>query len=61
MRGDVPATMMAFGTPDEVAEYCEGLVSDLGMRGGFILGTGCELSMDAKPENFKALMGALPR
>ena len=61
MRGDVPAAMLAFGKSDEVAEYCDSLVSDLGMKGGFILGTGCELSMDAKPENIQALMNAVPR
>ena len=59
-RGDVPATMMAMGTPDEVSEYCEGLIEDVGMKTpGFMLGTGCEVPLNCKPENYKALMDSI--
>lgn len=30
--------MLAYGTPDEVAEYCEGLITDICMKGGVMLG-----------------------
>lgn len=55
MRGDVPAAMLAYGTPDDVAQYCESLISDLGMKGGFVLGSGCEVPMNAKLENVIAM------
>ncbi|MCL1896234.1 MAG: hypothetical protein FWG03_06800 [Clostridiales bacterium] len=61
MRGDVPATMLAFGAADEVGEYCEKLVSGVGMKGGFVLGSGCEVPMNCKPECLMAFMKAVPR
>jgi len=56
MRGDIPATMFAFGNPDEVSEYCEKLITGIGMKGGFVLGSGCEVPMNCKPENLMAMM-----
>lgn len=58
MRGDVPAHLFAFGTPDEVAEYSEKLVK-MGMDGGFMLSSGCEVPLNAKPENVKAMIDAV--
>ncbi len=58
-RGDIPATMLAFGTPDEVSEYCEKLITGFGMRGGFVLGSGCEVPLNCKPENLMAMMNAV--
>lgn len=61
-RGDVPATMLAYGTPGEVSEYCERLITEIGMKTpGFMLGTGCEVPLNCKPENYAALMQSLPR
>ena len=58
IRGDVPATMLAYGTPDEVSAYCEKLIN-MGMRGGFMLGSGCEVPLNAKPECVKAMVDSL--
>jgi len=55
-RGDIPATMFAFGTPDDVSEYCEKLITGIGMKGGFVLSSGCEVPMNCKPENLMAMM-----
>lgn len=55
LRGDVPASIMAFGSEQEVKDYCSKLI-DLAMGGGFIIGTGCEVPLNAKPENLKALI-----
>ncbi len=58
IRGDVPSTMFAYGTPDEVAAYCEKLVN-MGMKGGFMLSSGCEIPLNAKVENVKAMVDVL--
>lgn len=55
IRGDVPATLLAFGTPEEVQAYCDKLI-DLAMGGGFIIGTGCEVPLNATIENMKTLI-----
>ncbi|MCF0229140.1 MAG: hypothetical protein HUJ76_05540 [Parasporobacterium sp.] len=60
IRGDVPASLFAFGTPDEVAEYSEKLVK-MGMQGGFMLSSGCEVPLNAKVENVKAMIDVVRR
>lgn len=61
IAGDVPSTMFAMGTPDEVSEYCEKLITEIGMKGGFMLGSGCEIPPNAKPECIKAMMDSVKR
>jgi uroporphyrinogen decarboxylase len=56
---DIPAAMLAFGTPDEVSEYCEKLITGIGMKGGFVLGSGCEVPMNCKNETLMAMMKSL--
>lgn len=56
--GDVPATMMAMGDETEVADYCEKLIREIGAEGRFILGAGCEIPPNAKPENVRAMLRA---
>ena len=58
LRGDVPATMLAYGTPEEVSAYCEDLIQ-MGMKGGFMLSSGCEVPLNAKLENVKAMMDSV--
>ncbi len=58
IRGDVPATMLAFGTVDEVNDYCEKLVN-MGMQGGFMLSSGCEVPVNAKLDNLRAFVNFL--
>ncbi|MBN2027984.1 MAG: hypothetical protein JW854_14640 [Actinobacteria bacterium] len=53
--GDVPANLLSLGSPSEVDEYCHRLIEEVGKGGGFILGSGCELAPNAKPENVKAM------
>jgi hypothetical protein len=57
--GDVPATMLAFGGKEEVSEYCKKLIDNVGKGGGFILGAGCEIAPNARPENVKAMIDSV--
>lgn len=61
-RGDVPATMFAYGTADDVSDYCEKLITEIGMKTpGFMLSSGCEVPINAKPENVKAMMDSVKK
>jgi uroporphyrinogen-III decarboxylase len=55
IMGDVPPALFSLGTPDEVAEYCRRLVGEIG-PGGFILSSGCDVPIDAKYENVRAMV-----
>ncbi|RKZ12302.1 hypothetical protein DRQ53_14985 [bacterium] len=54
---DVPASMSAFGTPDEVYNYCKKLIREIGPD-GFILQSGCDIPTNAKLENVQAMVSA---
>lgn len=56
IHGDVPAALLSLGEPDEVRDYCRQLISRVGDDGGFILGSGCSVPVDVKPENFRAMI-----
>ena len=56
IKGDVPAQMLAFGEVGEVEAYCEKLIGTVGKGGGFILGSGCEVPLNAKVENVQAML-----
>ncbi len=56
ISGDVPADLLALGSPSEVDEYCHRLIEEVGKGGGFILASGCEVAPNAKPENVKAMI-----
>jgi len=56
IMGDVPASLSALGTPEEMEAYCARLIDVVGKGGGFILSSGCELPPDTKFENFKAML-----
>jgi hypothetical protein len=58
LKGNVPASLTAFGTKDEVLTYCRRLIETLGRRGGFILSSGCSLPSNARTENVRALFEA---
>ncbi len=58
IKGNVPAYLTAFGTRDEVLDYCRHLIGKVGKRGGFILSTGCALPANARVENVKAVFEA---
>jgi hypothetical protein len=53
--GNVPSSMLALATPDEVKAYCKKLIDTVGKGGGFIMGNGAFFD-EAKPENLKAMV-----
>ena len=56
ISGDAPASLLTLGTPEEVREYCQRLIDEVGRDGGFFLTTGCECPVDAKFENVKTMI-----
>ncbi len=57
VMGDVPASMLAAGTPADVDKYVKGLI-ELFEGKGLILCPGCDAPINAKPENMQALVEA---
>ncbi|WP_094602639.1 hypothetical protein SPSIL_051810 [Sporomusa silvacetica DSM 10669] len=57
LKGDVPASLLTLGTPDEVYKHCTKLISEIGPT-GYILSQSCSIPPNAKPENISALMAA---
>lgn len=56
IMGDVPATLLKLSEPEEVEAYCERLIKEIGAGGGFILSSGCDVPIDARPENVQAML-----
>ena len=54
IRGNVPVSILATGTPDDVRSYCKKLIDYAGKDGGFILDAAAGVT-DAKEENVKAM------
>jgi len=54
--GDVPAALLSIGSPEDVAAYCKRLIDEVGGDGGFVLGSGCSVPPDVKPENFRSMI-----
>ncbi len=59
LLGDVPAAKLVTGSASEVEEYCHRLIEEVGRGGGFILGAGCEIPSNARPDNVHAMVTAV--
>ncbi len=55
IMGNVPITMIATGTPEQVKACCKDLIDYCGKGGGYILCSGTQLD-DAKEENVRAMI-----
>lgn len=58
IMGDVPAAMLTIGTPEDVYNYSNKLIREIGPS-GYILSTGCDLPFNARVENVKAMIAAV--
>ncbi len=56
IMSDVSASLFSIGTPKQVEDYVKKLIDKLGGDGGHILGSGCEVPPNCRPENFKAFL-----
>jgi uroporphyrinogen-III decarboxylase len=54
IRGNVPISILATGTPDDVRTCCKKLIDYVGRDGGYILDSSAGLD-DAKTENVRAM------
>jgi uroporphyrinogen-III decarboxylase len=57
MMGDIPASLLAAGTPDDVYKYVKDQVALFEGR-GLILCPGCDAPINTKPENMEAFAAA---
>ena len=57
VMGDVPASLFAAGTPDDIYDYVRYLVHEIGPE-GLILCPGCDGPINTKPENMEAYVAA---
>lgn len=56
LMGDVPASMLAYGSASQVYDYCVKLIDDVGPKTGLILSSGCDCPLNAKDENVDAMI-----
>lgn len=56
ISGNVPNTLLAYGKPEEVSDYCKMLIDKYAADGGFIMDAGGVIQYDAKEENIRALI-----
>ena len=61
VRGNVPASLLNTGTPEEVDAYCRKLIEVVGKDGGFILDGAVGVPDEAKLENVLAMARSVSR
>ncbi|HEX2966886.1 MAG TPA: uroporphyrinogen decarboxylase family protein [Syntrophorhabdaceae bacterium] len=54
IKGGVPISLLATGTPDDVKECCKRLIDNVGRAGGFFMSASTSVE-DAKMENLQAM------
>lgn len=58
IMGNVPASLTATGTPEQMTAYCRDLVETVGQLGNFILTSGCQVD-EAREENLVAMIASV--
>lgn len=60
IQGNVPPTLLEFGTPEQVDDYCRKLIKVCGKGGGFILSPGSS-NDQARAENVRAMVDSVKK
>lgn len=55
LSGGIPNYLLAFGSPDEVREYCKEVIDGVAKDGGYIMDASAIIQDDAKVENIRAM------
>lgn len=58
IQGNVPSSLVATGSPQDVKEYCRKVIEMCGKNGGYILSAGC-VPENPKLENLRAMLDAV--
>jgi hypothetical protein len=61
LRGNVPASLLTTGTPEDVDAYCRKLIQGIGKGGGFMLDGAAGIPDEAKVENVVAMAGSVKK
>jgi uroporphyrinogen-III decarboxylase len=59
ISGGIPNDLLAFGSPQDVKDYCKKVLKVVGKDGGYIMDAGAIIMSDAKPENVMAMTEAV--
>jgi len=57
IMGNVPASLLMIGKPEEVKEHCRKLIETCGKGGGYILAGGASIN-EGNPDNLRAMIAA---
>jgi len=60
IMGNVPASLTATGTPEDMTNYCKDLIESVGSKGNFLLMNGCQID-EGKDENIKAMVESVKK
>ena len=55
ISGGIPNDLLAFGTPQDVREYCKKVIDGVARDGGYIMDASAIMQNDAKIENVRAM------
>jgi uroporphyrinogen decarboxylase len=58
LEGNIKPLDFSFGDEDTIQHQCRSLINKFAGRGGFILSSGCEVPLDARPELVNVLIHA---
>jgi uroporphyrinogen-III decarboxylase len=59
ISGGIPNDLLAFGTPEQVKEYCKKVITTVGRDGGYIMDASAAIGADTKIDNVRAMTEAI--
>lgn len=58
LSGGVPNDLLAYGTPDEVRDFCRKVIEEVAQDGGYIMDAGAIMQQDTEIDNVRAMTEA---